>query len=70
MWNNHYRYTFTGYDENGNEQKIVKVIDRKLCQDAYLKIYAEGGYGGGWSEVAKPEVPSEIMDKLNHVKTD
>lgn len=59
-----YKYTFKGYDENGNEQEIIKVVDRKLRTDAYLRISAYEKYGEAWIEVQPDEVPTKALDKL------
>ncbi|GAB2535276.1 DUF1093 domain-containing protein [Gracilibacillus alcaliphilus] len=47
LWNGNLRYQFSGFDEDGEQQKIYRVIDKKLKSDAYLKIYAAGSYGKG-----------------------
>lgn len=64
LWNGKYRYTFTGYAEDGKKQKIVRVMDRELRPDAYLRMYAEGSLGKYWEEVQEHEIPSEALAKL------
>lgn len=66
LWNGKYRYTFIGYDENGKEQQIIRVIDRILRADAYIRIYAEGSLGKYWEEVQEDEIPQEILSKINN----
>lgn len=65
LWNGKYRYTFKAYDEKGKEQEIIRVIDRTLRADAYLRIYAEGSLGKYWEEVQENEVPVEVLSKMN-----
>ena len=65
LWNGKYRYTFNGYDKDGNLQHVVKVVNRKLRPDAYIKIYADGSYGEGWGEVAAEDIPPEVLKKIN-----
>lgn len=65
LWNGNYRYKFTGYNEEGNGQEIVKVIDRELRPNAFLKIDATGSYGKGWIEVVEEEIPKEALFQLN-----
>ena len=60
----HFNYIFSSKSKNSTTYKFVLI--KSILENLYN---AEVGYGGGWSEVAKPEVPSEIMDKLNHVET-
>ncbi|MCH1627461.1 YxeA family protein [Fredinandcohnia quinoae] len=64
LWNGKYRYTFTGYAEDGQKQEIVRVIDRELRSDAYLRMYAEGSLGKFWEEVQKDEIPEKALSKL------
>lgn len=65
LWNGKYRYTFTGYAEDGKKQEIVRVIDKVLRPDAYLRMYAEGSLGKYWEEVQEDEIPAEIIQKLD-----
>ena len=60
-----YLYTFEGYDEDGNQQTVKKLVDHELKQGRYLKIYAKGMQGKGWSEVAENEVPTKALQKIN-----
>jgi uncharacterized protein (TIGR01655 family) len=64
LWNGKYRYTFTGYAEDGKKQEIVRVIDKELRSDAYLRIYAEGSLGKYWEEVQEDEIPAKALSKL------
>lgn len=64
LWNGKYRYTFTGYAEDGKKQKIIRVMDRKLGSDAYLRMYAEGSKGAYWEEVQEDEIPAKALSKL------
>jgi len=64
LWNGKYRYTFTGYDEDGKKQEIVRVIDKALRPDAYLKMNAEGSLGKYWEEVQEDEIPEKVLSKL------
>lgn len=65
LWNGKYRYTFEAYDEKGKEQQIIRVMDRVLRADAYLRIYAEGSLGKYWEEVEEGELPQEVFSKIN-----
>ncbi|MGL9741979.1 YxeA family protein [Enterococcus sp. DIV1368c] len=60
-----YLYTFEGYDEDGNQQTVKKLVDHELKQGRYLKIYAKGMQGKGWSEVSEKEVPTKALQKIN-----
>lgn len=64
LWNGKYRYTFTGYDEDGKKQEIVRVMNRILRPDAYLRMYAEGSQGKYWEEVREAEIPAKSLSKL------
>lgn len=64
LWNGKYRYTFTGYAEDGKKQEIVRLIDRELRPDAYLRMYAEGSLGKFWEEVQEDEIPEKALSKL------
>lgn len=64
LWNGEYRYTFTGYAEDGKKQEIVRVIDKKLRPNAYLRIYAEGSLGKYWEEVREEEVSKKALSNL------
>jgi uncharacterized protein (TIGR01655 family) len=64
LWNGKYRYTFVGYAEDGKKQEIVRVMDRVLRSDAYLRMYAEGSLGKYWEEVQEVEIPEEALSKL------
>lgn len=66
LWNGKYRYTFTAYAEDGQKQEIVRVIDKKLRPDAYLRMYAEGSLGKYWEEVQEDEIPATVLPKLNN----
>lgn len=60
-----YLYTFEGDDEDGNQQTVKKLVDHELKQGRYLKIYAKGMQGKGWSEVSEKEVPTKVLQKIN-----
>lgn len=64
LWNGKYRYTFTGYTEDGKKQKIVRLLDRKLRPDAYLRMYAQGSSGQYWEEVQADEIPEKALSRL------
>jgi uncharacterized protein (TIGR01655 family) len=64
LWNGKYRYTFTGYAEDGKKQEIVRVFDKELRPDAYLRIYAQGSQGQFWEEVNEDEIPVKSLAKL------
>jgi uncharacterized protein (TIGR01655 family) len=64
LWNGKYRYTFTGYAEDGKKQEIVRVMDRVLRSEAYLRMYAQGSLGQYWEEVQEVEIPAEALSKL------
>ena len=64
LWNGKYRYTFTGYAEDGKKQEIVRVIDKELRPHAFLRIYAEGSQGKYWEEVQEDEIPEKALSKL------
>ncbi|MDM5157481.1 YxeA family protein [Bacillus sp. DX1.1] len=59
-----YLYTFTGYSEDGKQQIIRKMINRKLHPGAFIKIYAKGTQGKGWAEVSKENIPEKALKKL------
>ncbi|WP_130860529.1 DUF1093 domain-containing protein [Gracilibacillus phocaeensis] len=65
LWNGNYRYEFTGFDQEGNKQRIVRVMDRELQPNAYLEIYTAGRFGKGWVEVPQEAVPEGALMQLN-----
>jgi len=65
LWTGNYRYVFNGYNAEGDEQQIVRVMDRELSPDAYLKMDTAGRYGKGWIEASEDEVPEEALLKLD-----
>ncbi|WP_052401089.1 YxeA family protein [Oceanobacillus jeddahense] len=65
LWTGNYKYVFSGYNEEGDEQQITKVIDRELRTDAFLRIDTSGSYGKGWVEITEEEVPEEALSQLN-----
>jgi uncharacterized protein (TIGR01655 family) len=64
LWNGKYRYSFTGYAEDGKKQEIVRVIDKELRPYAYLRMYAEGSLGKYWEEVQVDDIPKKALSKL------
>ncbi|WP_152656642.1 YxeA family protein [Oceanobacillus sp. CFH 90083] len=65
LWTGNYKYVFSGYNEEGDEQQIIRVIDRELRSDAFLRIDTSGSYGKGWIEVMEEEVPEEALLQLD-----
>lgn len=60
-----YLYTFHGYDKDGNEQIVKKMMGRELREGAYLRSFSKGAQGKGWHEVQKEDVPKKALEKLN-----
>ncbi|MFD1388485.1 YxeA family protein [Oceanobacillus oncorhynchi subsp. oncorhynchi] len=65
LWTGNYKYVFSGYNADGEEQQITKVIDRELRPGAFLRIDASGSYGKGWTEVREEDVSEEALLQLN-----
>lgn len=64
LWTGSYKYVFSGYNEEGDEQQITKVIDKELRPNAFLRIDASGSYGKGWIEVMEEDIPENPLLKL------
>ncbi|WP_080873645.1 YxeA family protein [Oceanobacillus timonensis] len=65
LWNGNYKYVFSGFNEDGDEQQITRVIDRELQTDAFLQMDASGSYGKGWGEVMEEEIPEAALLQLD-----
>lgn len=61
LWNGKYRYTFSGYNDEGEHQEVVKLMDRKLRDGAYIDIVSGGSHGQGWTEIEESEVPDGVL---------
>lgn len=65
LWTGNYRYVFSGFNEDGDKQEIVKVINKELRPNAFLQIDAAGSYGKGWIEVLEEDVPEKAALQLD-----
>lgn len=64
LWTGKYRYAFLGYNGEGEEQEIIKAMDRKLRPNAFLRIDASGSYGKGWVEITEEDIPEKALMHL------
>lgn len=65
LWNGKYKYVFLGYNEEGDEQQITKVMNKELRPNAFLRMDASGSYGKGWIEVLEEDIPENPLLQLN-----
>jgi uncharacterized protein (TIGR01655 family) len=64
-----YKYTLTGYDDQGSAQKLDFNAnkERPLRRNAYLKLTYNKNKGvTKWEAVTKTAVPKKALAKINH----
>ncbi|WP_242315086.1 YxeA family protein [Bacillus cereus group sp. BfR-BA-01355] len=59
-----WRYKFKGYNESGQEQKIMMTSSKHLRIGAYLKITSKRTYGMKWEEIQGDEIPAKAKEKI------
>ncbi|NMF06027.1 YxeA family protein [Clostridium beijerinckii] len=59
-----YEYEFTGYSNEGKEQKIIINAPKSLRHDAYLLINSKGKNGKYYEEVQLDKIPEAAKAKL------
>ncbi|WP_077603844.1 YxeA family protein [Oceanobacillus sojae] len=64
LWTGKYKYVFLGYNEEGDEQQITKVMNKELRPNAFLRMDASGSYGKGWIEVMEEDIPEKPLMQL------
>ena len=61
-----YKYTLTGYNQNGNSKEIEFNTSRELREGAYLKLEVMLLRGViTWEEVETDELPEKTSKKMN-----
>ncbi|GGB34188.1 YxeA family protein [Virgibacillus dakarensis] len=59
-----YEYTLTGYDESGKQREVTFTAQKKLQEDAYLRIVTKRIYVETWEEVQYEEMPLAVQGKF------
>ncbi|MED0664394.1 YxeA family protein [Geobacillus thermodenitrificans] len=62
-----YKYTLTGYTEDGEEKKITFTAGKVLKEKAILKVNAKGSFVEKWEEVQPEELPEKVRGKMDSV---
>lgn len=62
--NKEYEYSLTSYNKNGKKKVLSLKTNKKLKDNAYLKLTVHSLQINQWKELDKEEVPAKILKEL------